>query len=845
MERYNFKKIEEYWQNYWHKNNSFKSVLDKNKKKFYCLEMFPYPSGKIHMGHVRNYTIGDVLARYKSLQGFNVLHPMGWDSFGMPAENAARQNKLDPKTWTESNINNMKKQLKQLGLSIDWDREISTCTPEYYKHQQEFFLELYDKGLVYRKEQYVNWDPVDQTVLANEQVIDGKGWRSGATVERKKLNQWFFNITNFANELLENLENLKEWPNKVKVMQKNWIGKSFGSEVKFEIESNQDIKEIKCFTTRPDTLFGMSFIALSVDHPISKLYKENSSFKEFKKKCSETGTTEESIANAEKIGFKTDLVAINPLDEKIKVPVYFANFVLMDYGLGAVFGCPAHDQRDLDFAKKYNLTIKTVVTPEKGQNNFQIDDEAYTGPGYLFNSSFLNGLKVPEESIIKTINYLEEKKIGSKKINFRLKDWGVSRQRYWGCPIPIMYDENHKPHKVPKKLLPVKLPDIDKLEQSGNPLDKISEWKNISIDGKEYYRETDTLDTFVDSSWYFLRFCSPKKNDYGFNLDEIKYWMPVDQYIGGVEHAILHLLYSRFFMQALSFKNEKFNLKEPFSGLFTQGMVCHETYKDENNNWVSPDEVETRDGKKYLKDNPSVRIKVGASESMSKSKRNVIDPENIIRSYGADSVRLFILSDSPPEKDVQWSEEGISSAYKFIQKLWVMHLKIIDQMQKDHQVNSTDKLIKYTNKFIKKMTYNLDNFSYNIIIANIHELHSFINGEIQNNYKKKTLIENYKKILTTLIPIIPHFASEALKNINCLNELNWPSFDERLLKEDTKPFVIQINGKKRGLIEIKLDQSEKEILKLINQDNNLNKYIKEKEIKKKIFVPNKLMNIIV
>ena len=845
MERYNFKKIEQYWQNYWDKNNSFQSTIDKNKKKFYCLEMFPYPSGKIHMGHVRNYTIGDVLARYKLLQGFNVLHPMGWDSFGMPAENAARQNKLDPKTWTESNIKNMKKQLKQLGLSIDWEREISTCTPEYYKHQQEFFLELFDKGLVYRKEQYVNWDPVDQTVLANEQVIDGKGWRSGATVERKKLNQWFFNITKFANELLESLESLNDWPNKVKVMQKNWIGKSFGSEVNFEIESTRDVKEIKCFTTRPDTLFGMSFLALSVDHPLSKIYENDETFKEFKKKCSETGTTEESIANAEKIGFKTDLIAINPLDKKIKVPVYFANFVLMDYGLGAVFGCPAHDQRDLDFANKYNLPVNTVVTPEKDQIDFKVKNEAYTGPGYLFNSSFLNNLKVPEESIIKTIEHLEKEKLGEKKINFRLKDWGVSRQRYWGCPIPIIYDENQKPHKVPKELLPVKLPSIDKLEPSGNPLDKITDWKTISINGKKFYRETDTLDTFVDSSWYFLRFCSPNNTKYGYNLDEIKYWMPVDQYIGGVEHAILHLLYSRFFMQALSYENENFNIKEPFNGLFTQGMVCHETYKDENNNWISPDEVETIDGKKFLKNNPSIQVETGPSESMSKSKKNVIDPENIIRDYGADSVRLFILSDSPPEKDVQWSEEGISSAFKFIQRLWNMHLKIITETQKDHEKDNSDSFLKYTHKFIKKITYNLENFSYNIIIANIHELYTFVNNEINQKYTKETLLENYKKILITLNPIIPHFSSQALKDINCLDKQSWPTYNESLLREDTIPFVIQINGKKRGLIEIKTDQSEKEILNLIYQDNNLNKYLNNKEIKKKIFVTNKLMNIIV
>lgn len=844
MERYNFKKIEDYWQSEWDKNNSFKSKIDKTKKKFYCLEMFPYPSGKIHMGHVRNYTIGDVLARYKSLQGYNVLHPMGWDSFGMPAENAARQNKLDPKTWTESNISNMKRQLKKLGLSIDWDREISTCSPEYYKHQQKKFLELYDKGLVYRKEEYVNWDPVDQTVLANEQVIDGKGWRSGTIVERKKLNQWFFNITKFSNELLESLNSLNDWPNKVKIMQKNWIGKSVGCEIGFKIESSKNIDEIKCFTTRPDTLFGMSFLALSVDHPLSKFYENDKDFISFKKKCSETGTTEESIAVAEKIGFKTDLIAINPLNEKVKVPVFFANFVLMDYGLGAVFGCPAHDQRDLDFARKYNLKVEAVVTPDKNDLNFEVQDEAYTGPGYIFNSNFLDGLKSPEESIVKTIEHLEKEKLGVKKINFRLKDWGVSRQRYWGCPIPIMYDDNGTPHKIPKELLPVKLPSIEKLEPTGNPLDKITEWKNITIDGKKYTRETDTLDTFVDSSWYFLRFCSPNNDENGFNYEDIKYWMPVDQYIGGVEHAILHLLYSRFFMQALSYQNEKFTIKEPFTGLFTQGMVCHETYKDQNNNWLSPEQVTSINGKKYLKNNTSIEIKVGSSESMSKSKKNTIDPENIIKSYGADSVRLFILSDSPPEKDVQWSEEGIISSYKFIQKLWALHQKIIDEINKNHNEDSSDNLIKFTNKFIKKITQNLDNFNYNIIIANIHEMHTYMNKEINNKYTKKSLIENYSKILTLLEPIIPHLTNEAFKEIG-RDKISWPNYDENLIIEDIITFVIQINGKKRGTLEVNMNVLEEEILKKINQDKKLKKYLNEKEIKKKIFIPNKLMNIII
>ena len=846
MERYNFKTVEKKWQQFWEDNKTFSTKIDKSKKKFYCLEMFPYPSGKIHMGHVRNYTIGDVLARFKSIQGYNVLHPMGWDSFGMPAENAARQNNLNPKDWTESNIANMKYQLKKIGLSIDWDREISTCSVDYYKHQQEFFLELFDKGLVYRKEQDVNWDPIDKTVLANEQVIDGKGWRSGAQVEKKKLNQWFFNITKFSNELLQSLDELNHWPNKVKVMQKNWIGKSFGCEVKFKISSSKEIDEIKCFTTRPDTLFGMSFLALSVDHPLSKFYEKDKDFLEFKKKCSKDGTTEESIANAEKIGFKTDLIAINPLDKNIKVPVYFANFVLMDYGLGAVFGCPAHDQRDLDFAIKYNLNIKTVVTPDKNNLNFKVNNEAFTDNGYLFNSGFLNGLQCPDESVIKTIEYLEKEKLGKKKINFRLKDWGVSRQRYWGCPIPIIYDQNNTPHKLPKEMLPVELPPIDKLDETGNPLDKLTKWKNIKIDGKNFIRETDTLDTFVDSSWYFLRFCSPKNRSYGFSYEDINYWMPVDQYIGGVEHAILHLLYSRFFMQALSHENEKFNIKEPFHGLFTQGMVCHETYKDENNNWVSPDEIISKEGKKYLKKNPSTPVIVGPSESMSKSKKNTIDPENIINNYGADSVRLFILSDSPPEKDVQWSEEGIIASYKFIQKLWSLNEKIKEEINKNHPKDSGIDLTKFTNKFIKKISNNLDNFHYNIIVANLHEMYSFLNKEITKGYQKKTIIENYKKILITMMPIIPHLSNECFEYIKENNDtISWPKFDEKLIKEDFTSIVVQVNGKKRGLINVKLDESEEKIINYIYKDKNIMKYLSDKKVKKNIYIKNKLINIIV
>ncbi|MDB2710152.1 leucine--tRNA ligase [Candidatus Pelagibacter bacterium] len=843
MDRYNFKIVEEKWQKFWNQNKTFSTKVDKTKKKFYCLEMFPYPSGKIHMGHVRNYTIGDVLARYKTLQGYNVLHPMGWDSFGMPAENAARQNNLDPKTWTESNIETMRSQLKKLGLSIDWDKEISTCSEDYYKHQQEFFLDLYDKGLVYRKENYVNWDPVDETVLANEQVVDGKGWRSGAIVERKKLNQWFFNISKFSEDLLKGLDTLENWPNKVKVMQKNWIGKSFGCEVEFKIESDKPIESIKCYTTRPDTLFGFSFLALSVDHPLSKYYEEDKKFQKFREECSKTGTTEESIASAEKLGFKTDLVAINPLDENMKVPVYFANFVLMDYGLGAVFGCPAHDQRDLDFAKKYNLKITPVVKPEKDKD-FEINNEAYTGEGYLYNSDFLNGLKVPSESIIKTIEFLEKNNLGTKKTNYRLKDWGISRQRYWGCPIPMAYDENDQPIKIPRNMLPVKLPEIEKLSNTGNSLDSEDNWKFFNLDGKKYRRETDTLDTFVDSSWYFLRFCSPHNLDRGFTQEEANYWMPVDQYIGGVEHAILHLLYSRFFMQALSYKNDDFKLKEPFNGLFTQGMVCHETYKDQTNAWLSPDEVTSEDGKKfYKKDSPSEQVVVGPTESMSKSKKNTIDPENIIKNYGADSVRLFILSDSPPEKDVQWSDQGMLASFKFVQKLWTLNSKILDKIKDNDQGDEGNDLTKFTNQLINKITQNLEKFHYNVIVANFYEMYNFLIKEIDKPIKKEILIENYKKILILMNPFIPHFSNECLNNIN-ENQINWPKISKEDLIEEDINFVVQINGKKRAILKIKRDVVEKEILEIVKTNLEIEKFLKNQTIKKSIFVPNRLINII-
>ena len=843
MSRYNFKVTEKKWQKYWDDNNIFESKIDYKKQKFYCLEMFPYPSGKIHMGHVRNYTIGDVLARFKMLRGYNVLHPMGWDSFGMPAENAAKQNNLDPNEWTQKNIQTMKNQLKKLGLSIDWEREIPTCSPEYYKHQQLFFLELYDKGLVYRKESYVNWDPIDQTVLANEQVIDGKGWRSGASVERKKLNQWFFNISKFSEELLNGLDNLNEWPNKVKVMQKNWIGKSLGCEIDFKIQGNPKINNVKCFTTRPDTLFGFSFLALSVDHPISKYYENDDEFNTFKNNCSKTGTTEESIAQAEKIGFKTNLTATNPFDETIKVPVYFANFVLMDYGFGAVFGCPAHDQRDLDFALKYKLEVKTVVKPENEDINFKIINEAYTGPGTICNSKFLDNLKAPNESIIETIKILEEKKLGKKKINFRLKDWGISRQRYWGCPIPIAYNKDNQIIKIPKNKLPIKLPKNINLNTKGNPLDHQKDWKEINIDGENCTLETDTLDTFVDSSWYFLRFCSPKNNHEGFDIEEANYWMPVDQYIGGVEHAILHLLYSRFFVQALRYKNEKLNISEPFKGLFTQGMVCHETYKDQKNEWLGPDEVFSDDGKTFCKkSNPSEKVIVGPTESMSKSKKNTIDPEMIIEEYGADAVRLFMLSDSPPEKDVQWSQEGILASYKFIQKFWVLNNKVLENTKEFKFFN--EELEEFTNQIIDKINFNLEKFRYNVLVANFHEIYNFFSKITEKEEWGKNFIDSYLKILKIMNPVVPHFSTECIQKFNLETDISWPEINKKYLIAKKYNIVVQINGKKRTLIETQKELDEKDLIEEIKNKKEIKKFINEKKIIKIIFIKNKLINLI-
>ena len=840
MERANFQLIEKKWQPILEERKLYRSNEDL---KFYCLEMFPYPSGKIHMGHVRNYAIGDVIARFKYLKGFNVLHPMGWDSFGLPAENAAKENDLHPENWTEKNISEMKRQLKMLGLSVDWDLEISTCDEKYYKHQQELFIDFFNKGYISRKENYVNWDPKEQTVLANEQVINGKGWRSGAIVERKKLSQWFFNITNFADDLLIGLEKLKNWPNKVKLMQKNWIGKSIGCEINFNIENNSH--QLKVFTTRPDTIFGATFLAVSADHPICSDFINKEDFVKFKRECLKFGTTEESLANAEKIGYKTNLSAQHPFIKDKKIPIFVANFILMDYGTGAIFGCPAHDQRDLDFAKKYDLDIIEVVAENvSNPKNFNLINEAYVNDGKLINSSFLNNLDI-NSAKKKIIAEIEKQKIGKKRTTFRLKDWGISRQRYWGCPIPMIYLEDGTIVPVEKEELPIILPkDID-LKKGGNPLENHLTWKKTihKKSGKPALRETDTLDTFVDSSWYFMRFCSPKQKDKPFDIDQLNYWMPVDQYIGGVEHAILHLLYSRFFMRAVKGNNSRINDEEPFKGLFTQGMVCHETYKDPSGKWLNPKEVEKNSEGNYVKTKDQSKVVVGQSEAMSKSKKNVVDPESMIDTYGADAVRWFILSDSPPEKDVQWSSQGANAAYKFLQKIYNLNNSIINRP--DHKpLNDKDFSIKI-NAYILKVTSLINNFQLNVVVANVYEIYSLFNSNLESDISNKCLTKNMKNLMTILIPFIPHLANECLEQMGEKDVKKWPQIDETTIVNQKIQIAIQINGKTREVIEVKKDMNEKNVINEIKKNEKINKNLKDKKIIKIIFVKNRIINYLV
>ena len=839
MENYNHSLIENKWQFFFKKNKTF-CTQNKTNKKFYCLEMFPYPSGNIHMGHVRNYTLGDVVANFKRLNGYDVLHPMGWDAFGLPAENAAIQNNLHPEVWTKKNIAIMKGQLERLGLSIDWEREISTCDEKYYKQQQILFLFFLKKNLLYKKESYVNWDPIDQTVLANEQVVDGKGWRSGAVIEKKKLSQWFLNITKYSDELLESIENLKGWPDKVKLMQKNWIGKSIGCEIDFF--TNND-KKIKIFTTRPDTIFGASFIAIAPDHPFTKIFETDKNFLSFKNEALKNIAIESSLSKNEKLGFKTPFYALHPFIKNKKLPIYVSNFILMDYGTGAIYGCPAHDPRDLEFALKYNLEILPVVTPNKSQS-LTVKNEAYVDDGFIINSDFLNDRSV-KDAQKKIIEVVEQRKIGNSKTIYRLKDWGISRQRYWGCPIPILYREDGKIISVPEKDLPITLPkDID-LSKPGNPLENHPTWKYTTCPetGMKAIRETDTLDTFVDSSWYFLRFCSPLEQSQPFNEEDVNYWMPVDQYIGGVEHAILHLLYSRFFTIAL--KNEfKFKFSEPFKNLFTQGMVCHPTFKTEKGEWVFPKDAKFENGKYFLNNN--IKVIKGDSQAMSKSKKNVVDPDDIIKIYGSDTVRWFILSDSPPDRDIQWSDSGVQGAYKYIQKIWRTSEKI-SNYQKINENFDKSFLIK-VDILIKEISECIEKFQMNVAVAKLYTFLNIINDEVERlGVDKNNLTDVFKKYLIIISAFIPYIANECWEKITKKTDLavqEWPKFNNESLKKDEFNVVIQINGKKRAIINAINNETEENIFSKSLAIKNIKVILDEKKVIKKIFIKNKLLNIV-
>ena len=774
MKKYNPEIIEKKWQNYWAEKRIYKSKADKTKKKFYVLEMFPYPSGKIHMGHLRNYTIGDVTARFYKLNGFNVLHPMGWDSFGMPAENAAIENNVNPKDWTENNIKSMKSQLMRIGLSIDWEREISTCDASYYKHQQKIFIEFFKNGLVYKKDSFVNWDPVDKTVLANEQVIDGKGWRSGAIVEKKKLSQWFLNISKFSEELLGDLNQLENWPEKVKLMQKNWIGMSEGAEIKFKI--SQSKLSIDIFTTRPETIFGASFIALSVEHPLSSKFSDDEKFLEFRNKCLKMQETKDSVQ--EKIGFHTSLFAEHPFIKNEKIPIFFSNYVLINYGNGAIFGCPAHDERDYHFAKEYNIPIKCIIKGKEKELPYCETNET----DILINSEFLNekNIKNAKETIVEKI---EKLKIGRKCVKFKLKDWGVSRQRYWGCPIPIIYRKDGEILAVEDNELPIRLPNDINLKSTGNPLENHPNWKKTKCPktGMDAIRETDTLDTFFDSSWYFLRFCSPISSKEPFKDEELSYWMPVDHYIGGVEHAILHLLYSRFFVRALKVCGKKLP-KEPFKKLITQGMVCHETFRTKDNKWIEPKNVIKEKGT-YWTNQGSKTIEVikGRSEKMSKSKKNIVDPDSIVFTYGADTARLFMISDSPPERDLEWSIDGIKAMNKYLEKIYDLlssKFKFTVTFKKDKDMLDEEKrAYEFTNKTIYTFSEDIKNYRFNTAVAKLRELSNLL-------IKEKLIGEIFNycwSIYLRLIYIItPHFSQELVYKSGSdqiIENIQWPQAD--------------------------------------------------------------------
>lgn len=862
MSRYNFKESEQAWQTAWQSHDCFAAVADTTRPKYYVLEMFPYPSGRIHMGHVRNYTLGDVVARYKRARGYNVLHPMGWDAFGLPAENAAIERRISPAEWTYGNIATMRRQLQSMGLSIDWSREIATCHPGYYRHQQAMFLAFLRDGLTYRRESWVNWDPVDNTVLANEQVIDGRGWRSGALIERRKLSQWFLRITADAEALLDDLASLERWPERVRLMQQNWIGRSEGAHIRFEIVGRSDPLEV--FTTRPDTLFGASFCAIAPNHPLATALAEDSpDLAAFIAECSRLGTSEEAIETAEKRGVDTGLAVRHPFLADRTLPIYVANFVLMDYGTGAVFGCPAHDQRDLDFARKYGLPVVPVILPEDADASAflagpGIGEEAYVGPGTLINSAFLDGMSVSEAKA-EVARRLGELKLGEAAITYRLRDWGISRQRYWGCPIPVIHCEACGIVPVPEADLPVMLPDDVRFDAAGNPLANHPTWKHVACPqcGGAAIRETDTMDTFVDSSWYYARYCSPRA-EIPVERAEADYWLPVDQYIGGIEHAILHLLYSRFFARAMT-RAGYLGVNEPFAGLFTQGMVCHETYKDEHGKWLFPDDiVKTGDGAaSHAKTGAPVCI--GRSESMSKSKRNVVDPETIIATYGADTARLFMMSDSPPDRDLEWTEAGIEGAWRYVNRLWRI---IADnrlplaapgdgELGGDHHepTDAAVALLRETHRAIARVTDDLDKFGFNRAVARLRELTNAIaDFEGDDAAAARARRQAFEVLVKLVGPFMPHIAEalwQRLGHDDLLVDQPWPEAEPAFLVEDTVTLGVQVNGKLRGTISLAADADESASRAAALALPGVATVLNGRAPRKVIVVPNRIVNVVV
>ncbi|MBP6985045.1 MAG: leucine--tRNA ligase [Alphaproteobacteria bacterium] len=840
-ERYNFRDTEPKWQSRWDQDQCFQATASSDKPKYYVLEMFPYPSGRIHMGHIRNYTLGDVVARFKMAKGFNVLHPMGWDAFGLPAENAAIQNNLHPGDWTYKNIESMRNQLKPVGFAYDWSRELASCDVSYYAQEQKIFLDFFQNDLVYEKESLVNWDPVENTVLANEQVVDGKGWRSGAPVERRRLSQWFLKISDFAQDLLDSLDTLTGWPERVITMQQNWIGRSEGAFVNFKLQDRPETLEI--FTTRPDTLFGASFCGISPNHPIAEeLAQQHPQMLQFIKECNALGTSLEDIEKAEKKGFDTGLKVHHPLDASWVLPVYIANFVLMDYGTGAIFGCPAHDERDHEFAVKYKLPIQQVIQDPTGLADVQAT--AYTDDGLLMNSQFLNGLNVADAKA-SMIKKLEDLSLGRKAITYRLRDWGVSRQRYWGCPIPIIRCPDCGPVPVPQKDLPVVLPQDVTFDKPGNPLDHHPTWKHVNCPtcGTKATRVTDTLDTFFESSWYFLRFCSPQSLD-PFDKESVKYWMSVDQYIGGIEHAVMHLLYSRFFTRALK-KCGYLSFDEPFKQLMTQGMVCHETYKDTQGQWLTPEEVSKNDKGQFIKISDHTPVVVGRSEKMSKSKKNVIDSDEMMRTYGADATRLFMMSDSPPERDLEWTDSGIQGIWKYLNRVWKFVIE-------NHAIESTshtadENFLKLLHKTIAVGTQDLEKFHFNKYVARMRELHNEFEKQ-SKDLSVATRTYGLRVFLQLFNPIIPHITEELWSRMgynSLLVHEPWPVAEERFLQIDSIAMAVQINGKLRGNIEIPVGLNSQAIEKIALELPNVQRMIEDKQVRKIIIVPNKIINIVI